>query len=191
LESLIKAGAMDEFGKRAAMLASLAKIMEESHQEQKRKSQGQTSLFDSEGTKAEESLADVDEFSREEILSFERELLGFYLTEHPLRPVISSLADKINFKISELPDQSGGTMVKIGGVITQVKKILTRQGNSEMAFIKIEDLTGTIEVIVFPKLYSQTKYIWVKDRVVIVWGKLDFKEDRPTILVEKVEELVY
>ncbi len=187
LESLIKAGAMDAFGKRASMLASVAKIIEDSHREQKRQTAGQATLFDEPDDNGHDFLVDIEELSKPELLSFERELLGFYLTEHPLRPVLASLSNRVTHQIIELDEVSAGSLVRIGGVVTQIKKILTRQNNSEMAFVKLEDLNGSLEVIVFPRVYAATKDQWIKDQVVLVTGKLDFKDDRPTILVEKVE----
>lgn len=190
LESLIKAGAMDAFGKRASMLASMSKIMDESHKEQKRQTAGQTTLFgEEEKNKDQEILIDIEELSRPELLAFERELLGFYLTEHPLRPVLVSLANKITHQIAQLVEVAAGRKVLIGGVITQIKKILTRTGSSEMAFVKLEDLTGSVEVIVFPKVYAEYKNSLILDKVITVTGRVDFKEDRPTILAEKIVSL--
>lgn len=185
LESLIKAGAMDAFGKRASMLASLSKFMEESHKEQKRKLAGQTSLF-ADPQVTNDILVDIEELSRTELLAFERELLGFYLTEHPLRPVLSSLSNKISHQIGELAEVNTGNSVLIGGVITSVKKILTRQGNSEMAFVKLEDLTGSVEVIVFPRVYAPNKEFLILDKIILVTGKVDFKDERPMVLAEKI-----
>ncbi|MCL4382619.1 DNA polymerase III subunit alpha [Patescibacteria group bacterium] len=190
LESLIRAGAMDAFGKRASMLASLSKIMDDSHKEQKRQTSGQTSLFDgSSDREVEDCLVDMEELSKAELLSFERELLGFYLTEHPLRPVLASLANRISHQISELDEAASGSKVLISGVVSQIKKILTRQSNAEMAFMKIEDLTGSIEIVIFPKIYAQTKDDLVKDQVVLVIGRLDFKDEKPVVLAEKIENI--
>ncbi|TSC54243.1 MAG: DNA polymerase III subunit alpha, partial [Microgenomates group bacterium LiPW_16] len=186
LESLIKAGAMDAFGKRASMLATLGKIIQESHKEQRRQTLGQTTLFGDLQTAENDVLVDIEELSRTELLSFERELLGFYLTEHPLRPVLASLSDKVTCQIGQLAELAPGSRVSIGGVITQIKKILTRQGNSEMAFVKLEDLTGSVEVIVFPKIYAQNKDILIPNKVVIITGRVDFKEERPTVIAEKI-----
>lgn len=188
LESLIRAGAMDAFGKRSSLLASLARIMEESHRQKKQADSGQVSLFGEESP-VEDWLVDIEELSRTELLAFERELLGFYLTEHPLRPVLASLTNTITHQIAEVSEAKAGSLVRIGGVVTQIKKILTRAGNSEMAFIRLEDLTGSLEAIVFPKIYSQWKANLVKDQVVIVTGRLDFKDERPTVLVEKIEKI--
>jgi len=189
LESLIKAGAMDSFGKRASMLASLEKILEESHKEQKRQSLGQTSLFPESSEEKDEILVDIEELSQTELLSFEREFLGFYLTEHPLRPVLNSLSNQITHQITELTEVKPGSLVRVGGVVTQVKKILTRAGNSEMAFVRLEDLTGPVELIVFPKVYTQYKELLAVDKIIVVSGKVDFKEERPVVLVEKITEI--
>jgi DNA polymerase-3 subunit alpha len=171
------------------MLSSLSKIVEESHREQRRQTIGQTTLFADSEVKNNDTLVDIEELSRIELLSFERELLGFYLTEHPLRPVLASLSDKITHQIGELAEASPGSLVKIGGVVTQIKKILTRAGNSEMAFVELGDLTGSVEVIVFPKVYAQNKEFLVLDQIVVITGRLDFKEERPVVLAEKINQI--
>ncbi|MFH0863698.1 MAG: DNA polymerase III subunit alpha [Candidatus Gottesmanbacteria bacterium] len=186
LESLIKAGAMDAFGKRSSMLASIYKIMEENHRLKKQQDQGQTSLFDDTENDNKECLIDIEELSRVELLSFERELLGFYLTEHPLQPVINSLENRITHKIIDLSEINSGSNVLIGGVIIQVKKILTKQNNSEMAFVRLEDLTGSIEIIVFPRIFSQYKEYVALDKIIIVMGKIDYKDEKPMIIAEKL-----
>lgn len=186
MESLIKTGAMDAFGKRASMLVSLSKIMEDSHRQKRQQNLGQASLFGELPHNDQEDLVDIEELSRVELLSFERELLGFYLTEHPLRPVLASLSNKITHQIVDLADLNPGTKVLIGGVVTQIKKILTRQSNSEMAFVKLEDLTGIVEVIVFPKVYAQNKDNLILDKIVTVLGKVDFKDERVMVIAEKI-----
>lgn len=184
LESMIKAGAMDAFGKRAAMLSSLAKIMEDSHREQKRITDGQTTLFS--GLENSRSFSDsvldssqIEEFSQLELLTFEKELLGFYLTDHPLTSVLPLLEEEVTCQINQLSDFEGKT-VTIGGIITNLRKITTKRSNHEMIFATVEDKTGKIDLVVFPTVYSDTRSLWVKDQVILVSGRAEHR-DRGTI----------
>jgi len=190
LESLIKAGAMDKFGKRAAMLTGLDKVRQKGEVVQKENKNGQASLFEENEDpvigQAFDSLPDVEEFSRSELLSLERDLLGFYLTDHPLAPLLSILSTEVSHKLYELKDEMETTKrVKVGGIVSQVKVILTKDGKSEMAFVTLEDQTDKIEIIVFPKTFSDTRSCWVRDQVVLVEGKLETKKEEISLIVEK------
>ena len=189
IESLIKVGAMDKFGKRAAMLSSLEKIRNKSNDFQKQKANGQDSLFggdDNEEMHAIDDLPEMEEFDRQELLSLEKNLLGFYLTENPLDPLIGALDSRISHKIGDLLEEKKiSELVKMGGLVSQIKVVLTKNKGQEMAFAKIEDDSGSIEVVVFPKIYSQTKQCWGKDRVVFIEGKVQTREGNRNIIVEK------
>ena len=180
LESMIKAGAMDSFGKRAAMMSALAKIMEESHREQKRIDAGQTKLFadlaqDGHSPHSSSNLPQIEEFTRLELLAFEKELLGFYLTDHPLSSFLSILEEEVSYQIAELGEVEGKA-VTIGGIITNLRKITTKKAGSEMAFVTIEDKTGKIDLVVFPTIFQETRHLWVKDQVVLVSGRAEQRD---------------
>lgn len=187
LESLIKAGAMDKFGGRAAMLAGLSRILSQAHLEQKKRISGQIGLFgqeDSQDNSLRKGLPKIDELPRNQLLAFEKELLGFYLTEHPLSPYLALLSTKVTHKIKDLSlEKDIGKKVVLGGIVTGVRRILTRRKNTEMAFVKIEDDTGSIETVVFPSVYALTKSVWVKDVVVLLKGRIDDKDERLSLLV--------
>lgn len=191
LESLIKSGAMDNFGKRAAMLSVLEKVRARGAKIQKEKINGQTNLFDGNEVGNENELnttnqlPDMEEFTRQELLSLERELLGFYLTEHPLTPVLVSLRQERSHQIHQITlGTSPGQRVRVGGIITDLRVVLTKAASREMAFVKIEDETGSLEVVVFPKVYAKTKNIWARDRIILLEGRTDIREDNPTLIVE-------
>ncbi len=198
LESLIKAGAMDQFGKRAALLSALPKIMDESHREKKRVDTGQTTLFgDFGGITANvthtDDLPDIDEFSQNELLNFEKEFLGFYLSEHPLNSLMPLFRDEASSPISDIKESAPSHSVTAAGIITQVRKITTKR-NQEMAFAIVEDKTGKIEVVVFPKVFEQTKGLWVKDRPILISGRVERREresfgENLSFIVEKVKPL--
>jgi DNA polymerase-3 subunit alpha len=121
---------------------------------------------------------------------FERELLGFFLSDHPLNQKLNTLFTFATHKISDLPEVKNGTKVKIGGLVSTVKKIFTKRSNEEMAFVTIEDNLGiSIECVVFPKTFERAKQYLTKDSIVIIEGKLDFKEELPVIIVEGVRIL--
>lgn len=191
LESLIKAGTMDNFGKKASMLSGLDKILLESHREKKRGETGQQTLFKpgENDPVLEFKLPEVEEFSKQEILFFQRELFGFFLSEHPMAKALEEIQREVTHLIADLTLEESGQRVKVGGIITSVKKITTKKDGSEMAFIKIEDKTGSIEVVVFPRIYQTLRENLIKDRAVIVSGRVDNKEDRLTIIAEKGERI--
>ena len=196
LESLIKAGAMDSFGKRAAMLSGLDKVRVQGAKIQKEKINGQTNLFDGQEIEGKVSLnptdqlPEMEEFTRQELLSLERELLGFYLTEHPLAPILAQLRQQRTHQLQQINQGIGaGQRVKIGGIITDLRVVLTKATSREMAFVKIEDESGKLEVVVFPKIYDQTKGIWTKDRIVSIRGRTDLREGNQSLIVESASLL--
>ncbi len=189
LESLIKAGAIDRFGSRAAMLAGLEQIRKTGEVEQREKSRGQVSLFEKkEGQKekaAKDDLPQIEEFSRSELLSLERELLGFYLTEHPLSSVLSLLSSEVSHKIYELGEgMETSERVRIGGLVSSLRIVLTKNGKNEMAFATLEDETGKIGAVIFPKTFNMTRSCWIRDQVVLVDGRLESREEEVSLIVE-------
>lgn len=188
-ESLIKAGAMDAFGTRAGLLSALPTLLEDSHRQKKAVAAGQVGLFEEGPAEAHEPLAkvhaDVDELPASQLLTFEKELLGFYLTSHPLEPILEKLALLGVTPIGELTPGHVGERVQVAGIVASVKRIVTKAGNHEMAFVRLEDTTANIEVVVFPKVYARTMPLWVADTVVKVSGKLEEKEERLVILADE------
>ena len=194
LESLIKVGAMDKFGKRAALLSSLEKIRSKGNLLQKEKANGQTGLFDGGSNKEEITLIDdlpeMEEFSQKELLSLEKSLLGFYLTEHPLNQVLKMIAGKRSHQIKDLFEvENRNDLVKVGGIVTQIRTVLTKSQGQEMAFVKIEDDTGSIDVVVFPKVFSRTKNCWIKDGIVFIKGRVQKRDDSKNLVVDEAKLL--
>lgn len=192
LESLIKTGAMDAFGSRAALLSYLPVALDQVHRQKKHAASGQVGLFGEEDAENLRSdvLPDVEDIAQSELLAYEKELLGFYLTMHPLEPHKKLLAGLVLTPINEITALRVGERVSVGGIVVGVKKITTKAGNREMAFVKLEDLTGTLEVVVFPKIYARTVDYWQIDRILTVSGKIDEKDDRLTLLVDDANVLV-
>lgn len=198
LESLIKAGAMDQFGKRSAMLKVLDEVKNSGSSLSKTIAQGQGSLFDEKELEAannKSSMFSIDlhnasEAPKEEILSWERQLLGFYLTEHPLAKYEKQLSQITSGTITEIdPINLETRKVKIGGIIAQIRTTFTKIRQEEMCFLKIQDTTGTIEVIVFPKVFSVSKHLLSPDQIVIITGKLESDEQSRTIIAESIASI--
>jgi DNA polymerase-3 subunit alpha len=191
IESLIKTGAMDSFGNRASLLISLPEVVEKVNQLKKQTSEGQGSLFDFAGDDASSdvtfTMVTIDDFTNEEKLGFEKELLGFYLTSHPHHDTLMKIKNEITHDLEFLEEEQQGSFVKIGGIIESAKRILTKQTNKEMAFLTLADEKGvTIECVVFPKIYERSKDLLQTDKVVLIDGKLDNKNEKMVILASNI-----
>ena len=207
IESLIKAGAFDEFGEtRATLLASFETILDTINNGNKKSYQGQVTMFDLGGD--EENLEDIKynftklpELNEKELLSLEKEMLGIYITGHPLDKIkeeiqkqanIDTLAmTRIQEDINENHEPSSkydGKQVKFAGIITSVKKKFTKR-NTQMAFITIEDLYGSCEVIVFDSCFARCSHVLLNENIVLVDGRLSLKEDElPKIVANEITE---
>ena len=190
VESLIRVGAMDRFGRRSAMLASLDSIRDQASVTRKQESLGQSGLFDEVGTKVTapvDKLPDMDEMPKSEILLAEKELLGIYLTDNPLAERLNTLRREVEKKIDEIDSEMDDSKkVRVGGIVVRVQQVTTKKSNAEMAFVTIEDETGKIELVVFPKVYEDNKGLLVVDKVVIVTGILDNRGDKMSIKVDNL-----
>lgn len=191
IESLVKAGAMDEFGKRAMILDTYPIIIEKINKKAKLAAKSQVSLF---GEEEEEEdsygiLTTGKEFTDQEKLMFEKELLGFFLTGHPMSHVMENLTRSVTHTIEDLREEKAARKVKTGGMICSIKRIFTKKSNAEMAFITIEDQVGRqMECVVFPKTYENNKQYLLQDSIVLINGSLDFKDEQPVVLVENLQK---
>lgn len=186
LESLIKVGALSAFGNRATLLTSLDEVR---NKVTKPKTNGnQSALFEVSTEPANVPLVNVDEFADEELQSLERQLLGFSLSAKPISELIGSLENFATHKIYELAGiESIGENIKLAGVISEVRVIMTKNSGAEMAFVKLDDGTGVIESVVFPKIFSITKNFWQSGKTVLVSGKIDTKNESLSLVIESVE----
>jgi DNA polymerase-3 subunit alpha len=201
LESLIKAGAFDRFGDRSTLLHNLEMIVAYGQRLGKERASGQTDLF---GNQIESAVvakptlkleAPSAKHTPRELLGWERELLGLYLSQQPLEAFSVLLAEQTMPLNSLKPDHDGKAVV-IGGLVADFREILTKKGQ-KMAFVKIEDEFGEIELILFPSTYQQTLGLWERDRIVIIRGKINAKdrEGNPTtelkVLVDDAREVTH
>ena len=189
LESLIKAGAFDEFGERGLLINNVDNILAAASRFQKDASAGQVDLFgdgSGESPSPHITLETGEPISLPLRLSWERELLGIYLSSHPLESYKDILEARTT-PITLLNKGHDGRVIKVGGSINQIREITTKNG-SKMAFVKLADLGGETELIVFPKTYAQTSDIWLQDKIIIAKGKADFsRNEELKILVEEVQ----
>ncbi|MBI3984006.1 DNA polymerase III subunit alpha [Candidatus Microgenomates bacterium] len=178
-ENLMKAGAFDSFADRATLIYNLDSIVAFTSKLHKDAASGQADLFSHAGTKVETllqlQLTEAPEpVPERERLAWERQLLGVYLSQHPLEEYQAYL-DSQTTPISKLSQEREGELVAVAGFITMVRKITTRNG-ALMAFVGIEDLSGKVELIVFPKLFEETAALWEVDKVVVVKGRISTKD---------------
>ncbi|QOV89034.1 DNA polymerase III subunit alpha [Humisphaera borealis] len=198
LEALIKCGAFNAMGKRAALLQAMDAAVESGQRSQADKRSGQMSMFGAAETSSaaalpHPSLPDVDELPQPELLKFEKELLGFYITSHPLTEHQSALEHYSTASTRDALQMSEGTEVMIGGMINRVKKVLTKNGRSAgmpMAIITMEDLEGQIDGTMFAETYAEViaKYpnAVANESIVFVRGKIDRKRETPSLLINEV-----
>jgi DNA polymerase-3 subunit alpha len=184
LESLIKAGAFDSLGRpRAALLQEVDAALSGGQRAARQRSGAQTGLFGADDAPARPP--DVEEFSKAELLAMERDMLGMYISDHPLAQVRDELARRVNTTIARLPEMRDRSEVVIGGLIAAIKRTTTKAG-SAMAFATIEDLTGSVEVIIFPKTYEEAHLGLKRDAVVVVRGRLDVADQQVKVLADGV-----
>ena len=199
VESLIKCGAMDSLGaNRAQLLSIFEKTIDGIHSDRKRNIEGQFSIFDTIESKSNnDNLPNINEFPQKTLLSMEKEMLGIYVSGHPLQPYIKELKDKSTIMTSELSDNMmldsnnirDGQRVTIGGIIIEKKNKITKNNNM-MAFITLEDLYGSVECIVFPATYDKYNRYIQEDAPVIIDGRLSISEVEDTkIICEKISQL--
>ncbi len=191
VESLVKAGSFDGFGNRATLLVYYPTALEEMNRAKTEVSQGQFGLFTTFSAKQNfvDVLPKVEDFSEEEKFIMEREMIGFSIGKNPLARFRQIIEQKITKKIGEISKEDVGKQHIIAGSINRIKKITTKKNNSEMAFVSLFDETGSIETIVFPKIYATTKNIWSPNRAILLKGKVDSKDERINIIVDNAIDL--
>ncbi|OQB11570.1 MAG: DNA polymerase III subunit alpha [Candidatus Omnitrophica bacterium ADurb.Bin205] len=188
LESLIKCGAMDSFlMPRAQMFAGLDIVLEAASRTQKEKAKGQLSFFDAELSQGAFSqtldIPHVKEWPEPQMLSFEKDMLGFYVSGHPLARYAKALKRFVSSSISDLKQYKDEEEIKIVGLISKIKNTTTRVKQEKMAILKLEDLEGAVELLVFPRAYQKVSRYILPNTVVLVKGVLNLKEDTPKVLV--------
>jgi len=190
LESLIKSGAMDEFGERATLLANMERILSYSSKAQGTAANGQIDLFGGSGVEMPSLKLEPAQtkMSTAEKLRYEKDLLGIYISEHPMNEYKEQLLKlKVN-PIVELTEEMNNQTVKIGGVLANIQKVMTRT-KQLMYFAWFEDHTGKTELIVFPKVIEETPDLWVTGNIILIRGKVSTKDGQIKVIVDKAIKL--
>jgi DNA polymerase-3 subunit alpha len=194
LESLIKAGGFDSMGySRKGLLGYFDRIIDDTVARRRKEAEGQFDLFsmaddDDDGALVAGTRIVIPEedFDKRQRLAFEKEMLGLYVSDHPLMGAEASLRRRTESTIAELEGIEDGTMRTTGGLVTSLQKKWTRKGDL-MAVFTLEDLQSTVEVMVFPKTMQNYGHLLDDDAVVIVRGRVDTRDDQPKLMAMELE----
>ena len=192
LENLIKGGAFDSLeGSKRQMLEILDQCLEQGNEIRRSKASAQISLFDF----AEETgltsryapipLPDVPEFSKQELLAMEKQILGLYVSGHPLDDYKKVLGEKTSVTLAELTEEDDQKRIILGGMINNFKINTTKRGDT-MATCQFEDLTGSVDVLVFPKTFVRYREMIQKDTIVLIKGRYMAQDDNPKVSADEI-----
>jgi DNA polymerase-3 subunit alpha len=194
LESLIKAGAMDSLGQREQLLEVMDRMIQKSNMEHRASPQLDMFSLPAFANSAANvvlstSLPDVPPIPRKELLKWEKELVGLYVSAHPLQQVAANLEDTVTAFCGQIDESMANQKVVVAGMVTWARPHITKN-DKPMAFVQLEDLQGSIEVVVFPSVYERTRELWEADKILIVRGRVDVRGREPKIICESVQDYV-
>ncbi|ADB95116.1 trans-splicing intein-formed DNA polymerase III subunit alpha C-terminal partner DnaE-C [Candidatus Atelocyanobacterium thalassae] len=200
LETLIYSGAFDSVSNnRKQLINDLDLVISWAQKKAKDKESGQLNLFDLITNNADNSNLDleyedvpsspsVEDFSLQDKLKFEKEYLGFYISEHPLRIIEEPVSILSPVSFDEIIVQKAKRNITILSTIAEIKEYTTKKGD-QMAFLVLEDTSRHIEGVCFPKSYKKIKNVLTKDSVLIIWGKVDFRDDKVQVIIEHAQDI--
>jgi len=187
LESLIKCGALDSLGHtRRGMLEVLDSALSYGQQQHADRLAGQGSIFDLDETPSaaprhHPTIAEA-EYEKAELLRLEKETLGVFVSEHPLHAVRELLRRKVESPLGELERRRDGEMLTVGGIVSAIKSLTTKKGEP-MVFLRLDDFTGSAEVVVFNSVYAASRELLETDRILVIKGRVDHKQEGETKLI--------
>jgi DNA polymerase-3 subunit alpha len=193
-DALVKCGAFDSLGgKRAQYMEVLEDAMEVGQKVQREKAAGQESLFGTDEIVSHRGngygkLPEIDEWPEKILLGFEKEALGFYITGHPLARHLATLKRFATCDTSGLGDRADKEEVRIGGMVAALKELITKKGD-RMAFVTLEDLSGSVEMVVFPEVYQASAELLKSDTPLLVSGTLDVGEETCKLMAREIVSL--
>ena len=192
LESLVKCGALDSTGaSRRGMVEVLDQALSWGGSEHEARSTGQGSIFDlvEEGEERPRHHAPIpaEEYDKSELLRLEKETLGLWISEHPLAELAGALKRKCDRMLSDLERCRDGEIVTVGGIVSSVKQLTTKKGDP-MVFLRLDDLSGSAEAVVFNSVYAASRELCEADRVLILKGRVDHKEGESKLIAIEVSE---
>jgi len=193
LESLIKVGALSDFGTRSSLLGSLDEVR--SRVAKPKNDSNQQGLFSAEelqkSASSEEILLSQEEFSDIQLEELEKELLGFALSARPLSELLDPISANATHKIDDAANgHKDGKVIKLAAVVSSMRVITTKNSHKEMAFIKVKDETGSIEVVVFPRIFEETRQLWIDNNPLLITGKIDQRDDSNSLIVDSVSDRI-
>lgn len=189
LECLIRVGALDVFGARVALLQVMDSAISISNSHFRAQQNGQLSFFGTiAGIEEEIILPPVLIQDRREQLEWERELIGLYVSDHPLSPYMAALSRQTTHLSGQLPEAANGEKVAVGGMIASVRLHQTKTGK-DMAFARLDDLQGGIELVIFPRVFERCRTALEVGQVIIVKGKVDSAGSEPKILADSIRQI--
>ena len=192
LECLVKVGALDDFGERGLLLAAVDNILHASTSTHEAAEIGQMTLFGAEEVANEDILGGVSPEARptaKEILEWEKELVGVYVSSHPLQKMTVDLMNVITHNTVDVTEELAGKAVCVAGMIADVRTITTKKGDT-MAFVRLEDLTGSVDITVFPQLFKEKKPLWAAGKIVVIYGKADVRNGRVSVVADSAQDYV-
>jgi DNA polymerase-3 subunit alpha len=189
MEALIKSGSMDDFGDRGVLLGNLEDMLNY-NKESSKQNANQISLFGglTDVQAPEYKLKPATEATKNEKLIWEKELLGLYISGHPLDRIKKKL-EKRDIDIKKIKEKgTNGVTVTIAGIIESVREVITKK-NERMAFLKVSDLGGSIEVVAFPSIYKTSEQILKAEKCIAFTGKISIRNEEKTIVMDAVKEV--
>jgi DNA polymerase-3 subunit alpha len=188
LESLIKAGVFDRLAERNLLLTNLEELLEFNRENKKEIITNQRGLFDFFSFKRKLKLKDAKPATKWEKIFWEKELLGLFVSSHPLED-FRKVLEKGALEISKISKNLIGKRIRIGGIISRIKKIRTKNGQP-MLFMNVEDFKSKIEAVVFPSIISKNPSVFQENKIVLISGRVDDKDGVPKIICEDIEEII-
>ena len=186
LESLVKCGALDSTGaSRRGMLEALENALSHGQRASDERLRGQSSLFAEVEEKLEHPPIGSEEFEKNELLRLEKETLGLYVSEHPLEAVRDQLRRKTDSSLAELERRRDGEIVTVAGIVSGLKQLTTKKGDP-MVFMRLDDVLGSAEVVVFNSVYAAARELLVVDSVLVVKARIDHKEGETKLIALEV-----
>ncbi len=191
VESLIKSGGMEQFANRATLLLHYPDMVKELSSVKENQDQGQFGLFgEQEAVKhVKDTFREVPELSEDQIMEFEKEVIGFLISRNPMDKHAQVIQEKVSKRFGEIAETDVEKTFIFAGMVTKVKIVKTKKDNSDMAFMQINDATGSIEVVVFPKTYKAIKDVCQQNSVCLFKGKVTEREGDYSIIMEKAVNL--
>ncbi|TYQ28761.1 trans-splicing intein-formed DNA polymerase III subunit alpha C-terminal partner DnaE-C [Pseudanabaena sp. UWO311] len=196
LEALIQTGALDLLEpNRHQLMNDLEITMEWASRRAKELASGQGNIFDFFGESSNTKTFDtapttsrVQDYSSQDKLRLEKELLGFYISDHPLSVVSRSAKLMAPINLCDIPESSETKVVTAIALILEIKEVVTKKGD-RMAILQLEDLTGSTEAVVFPKTFDKVKHLMEKDKRLMVWGKIDRRDEQTQLIIDDMQPI--